>query len=57
VKRETEDLLTQLLFSYRLNAQTVLLAGYSDIEAGADSVSLTETKRTVFLKIAYALLW
>jgi hypothetical protein len=57
VKRKTENLLTQLLFSYRLNAQTVLLTGYSDIEEGADSVRLTETKRTVFLKIGYALLW
>jgi uncharacterized protein DUF5916/cellulose/xylan binding protein with CBM9 domain len=57
VQRQTEDLLAQLLFSYRLNAQTVLLAGYSDIQAGVDSVSLTETQRTVFLKIGYALLW
>ncbi|MGH9361418.1 MAG: DUF5916 domain-containing protein, partial [Thermoanaerobaculia bacterium] len=30
VERRTEELLTQLLFSYRLDAQTVLLVGYSD---------------------------
>ena len=56
VRRETEDLLSQLLFSYRLNAQTVFLVGYSDIHAGVDQVSLTQTDRTVFLKIGYALL-
>jgi hypothetical protein len=56
VRRETEDLLSQLLFSYRLNAQTVFLVGYSDIHTGFDQVSLTQTDRTVFLKIGYALL-
>ena len=56
VKRETKDLLTQLLFSYRLNAQTVFLLGYSDHQAGVDRVDLTQTDRTVFLKIGYALL-
>jgi hypothetical protein len=56
VDRETEDLLTQLLFSYRLNSQTVFLLGYSDNHAGVDQVDLTQTDRTVFLKIGYALL-
>lgn len=56
VKRKTEDLLTQLLFSHRLNAQTVFLLGYSDHHAGIDRVDLTQTDRTVFLKIGYALL-
>ena len=46
-----------LLAVVLLNAQTVLLAGYSDVQEGADGVSLTETQRTVFLKIGYALLW
>ncbi len=56
VRRKTEDLLSQLLFSYRLNSQTVLLVGYSDDYAGRDRVDLTQTDRTVFLKIGYALL-
>src|SRR6266545_3319964 len=56
VRRKTEDLLSQLLFSYRLNAQTVLLLGYSDDYAGRDQIDLTQTDRTVFLKIGYALL-
>jgi hypothetical protein len=56
VRRQTEDLLSQLLFSYRLNAQTVFLLGYSDTYAGIDRIDLTQTDRTVFLKIGYALL-
>jgi len=56
VEKKTEDLLTQLLFSYRLNAQTVLLLGYSDSYLGVDQNDLTQTGRTVFLKIGYALL-
>ncbi|MEO8382999.1 MAG: carbohydrate binding family 9 domain-containing protein [Acidobacteriota bacterium] len=45
------DLLTQLLFSYRVNAQTVFLAGYSDTYEGID---LRQTFKTVFLKVSYA---
>ena len=56
VERKTEDLLTQLLFSYRINAQTVFLLGYSDNHAGVDQIDLTQTDRTVFLKIGYAFL-
>jgi hypothetical protein len=56
VDRKTEDLLTQLLFSYRLNSQTVFLLGYADNYAGVDRIDLTQTDRTVFLKIGYALL-
>jgi hypothetical protein len=56
VERETKDLLTQLLFSYRLNSQTVFLLGYADNYAGIDRIDLTQTDRTVFLKIGYALL-
>ena len=56
VEAETEDLLTQFLFSYRLNAQTVFLLGYSDSRLGVEPVDLTQTGRTVFLKIGYAFL-
>ena len=57
VDPEEERLLTQLLVSYRLNALTVLLAGYSDNRLGLEPVDLTPTDRTLFLKLSYALLW
>ncbi len=56
VDRTRDELLSQLLFSYRLNAQTVLLVGYSDNHLGLDTVDLTQTDRTVFLKLGYAFL-
>ncbi len=57
VERESEDVFTQLLFSYKLNAQTVLFAGYSDNRLGGDAFSLTQTDRTLFLKLGYAFLF
>ena len=52
---EERELLTQLLFSYRLNAQTVFLAGYSDDYQGERD--LTRTERAVFVKLGYAFLF
>jgi hypothetical protein len=52
---EQRRLLTQLLFSYRVNAQTVFLAGYSDNYDGERD--LTRTDRAVFVKVGYAWLW
>jgi hypothetical protein len=54
---ESSGLLSQLLFSYRLDAQTVFLAGYSDNYAGSESVDLTQTDRAVFVKLSYAWLF
>ncbi|MDH3592263.1 MAG: hypothetical protein OER88_10315, partial [Planctomycetota bacterium] len=51
---ETETLLTQLLFSYKLNGQSALFLGYSDQHFGDQDISLTTTDRTLFLKIGYA---
>lgn len=51
---ETQTLFTQLLFSYKLNAQTVLFLGYSDNQLGLEDVSLTRTDRTFFFKVGYA---
>jgi hypothetical protein len=46
---------TELLYSYRLNPQTVVYAGYSDSYAQYDEfTSLTEMDRTFFLKLSYA---
>lgn len=52
---ESRNLLTQLLFSYRVNAQTVFLAGYSDDYEGERD--LTRTERAVFVKVGYAFLF
>ena len=49
-----EDLFTQLLFSYKLNPQTVLFVGYSDNSSGFDQVDLTRADRTFFVKVGYA---
>lgn len=64
---ESQELFTQLLFSYKLNARTVLFAGYSDRHLGGDvlgrptdgidDLDLTQTDRTLFLKLGYAFLW
>jgi hypothetical protein len=56
VESESEALFTQLLLSYKLNAQTVLFLGYSDNSFGATDLSLTRADRTVFAKIGYAFL-
>jgi hypothetical protein len=51
----TSSLATQLLYSYKLNPQTVLFAGYSDnsidVDTGGD---LEKTGRTLFFKLSYA---
>lgn len=55
VTTKDQELLTQFLFSYRLNAQTVFLAGYSDDYQGEND--LTRTERAVFVKLGYAFLF
>ena len=59
VSESEEELFTQLLFSYKLNPQTVLFLGYSDnsfgIQAGEGTIDLTRTDRTLFFKVGYAL--
>ena len=57
VGAKTQGFLSQLLFSYRLDAQTVLLFGYSDNYSGNERVDLTRTNRTLFLKVGYAWLF
>ncbi len=54
VEPEFEQLFTQLLFSYKLNAQTVLFAGYSENRQGAIDFDLTQSDRTFFVKLSYA---
>ncbi len=55
VPSKSRGLFTQFLFSYKLNAQTVLFLGYSDNSLGTRDIDLTRTGRSFFLKIGYAL--
>jgi len=53
---ETRTLFDQLLFSYKVNPQTVLFLGYSDDLLGGDGADpLQRVDRTVFVKVGYAL--
>jgi hypothetical protein len=54
VPPQTRRLFSQYLFSFKLNPQTVLLAGYSDNLAAARGHALRQSDRTFFLKIGYA---
>jgi len=54
VEARQESLFTQLLFSYKLNPQTVLFVGTSDNALGTDSIELRDESRSYFFKIGYA---
>ncbi len=51
----TKGIFTQFLFSYKINPLTVLFIGYSDNYLGMPGIDITQTNRTFFLKIGYAL--
>lgn len=51
---EYQNFFSQFLFSYRLNPRTVLFLGYSDNYSGTQEIALTQTDRTLFLKIGYS---
>jgi hypothetical protein len=48
------SLFTQLMFSYKINPQTVFFLGYSDTRASDDRIDNLQTNRTVFAKVGYA---
>ncbi|MBM3308322.1 MAG: carbohydrate binding family 9 domain-containing protein [Candidatus Eisenbacteria bacterium] len=54
VEPEEQSLTSQVLFSYKLNPQTVLFLGYGDAHYGSGTVDLTQTDRTFFAKVGYA---
>ena len=59
VDARTTNVSSQLLFSYKINPQTVLFLGYSDAylggeASGGETLHLTQTDRTFFVKIGYA---
>ncbi|HEX3531795.1 MAG TPA: DUF5916 domain-containing protein [Thermoanaerobaculia bacterium] len=55
IDAKTQTFFTQLLFSYKLNPQTVLFLGYTDNRLGTQDLSLSQTDRTFFFKVGYAL--
>jgi hypothetical protein len=55
VDSETKGLFSQLLFSFKINPQTVFFIGYSDDYYGDQQIHLTQTNRTLFSKIGYAI--
>ncbi len=55
VGSQSRSLFTQLLFSYKLNAKTVVFLGYSGQLLGDQDIDLTRSDRTFFLKLGYAL--
>jgi hypothetical protein len=46
---------TQFLFSYSIDPRTVLFLGYSDNHFGNQDFSLTQSDKTFFMKMGYAL--
>jgi len=52
-----KDVFGQFLFSYKLNPQTVLFAGYDDTRFGENGIDITQTDRSFFLKVGYAFLY
>jgi hypothetical protein len=51
---DQDHLATQILFSYKINPQTVFYVGYSDYHYGTDEYCLSQSDRTVFAKLGYA---
>lgn len=54
VEANDRRLFNQVLFSFKVNPQTVFFLGYSDTALGSESVDLTRQDRTLFLKLGYA---
>lgn len=54
INAEDNSLFSQLLFSYTLNPQSVIFAGYSDNQLGTELIDLRQADRTFFVKLGYA---
>lgn len=54
VDKKTEKFFNQVLFSYKINPQTVFFLGYSDNHLGDHETSIVQTNRTLFAKLGYA---
>jgi len=51
---EYKHFFTQLLFSYKINPFTVFFLGYTDNYFGNQDYDLTQSDRTLFMKLSYA---
>ncbi len=55
VNEDDNDLFSQLLFSYKVNPQTLLYLGYSDDRYGDEGAqTMRQVDRTLFFKVGYA---
>ncbi|MEM1249812.1 MAG: DUF5916 domain-containing protein [Acidobacteriota bacterium] len=54
IEPEEDTLLVQFLYSFILNPQTVIFAGYSENRLGIQGVTLEQTDRQFFVKLGYA---
>ena len=55
VDAESQNVGRQLLYSYKINPQTVFFLGYSDQYVNDDDLDgLTVSDRSLFMKIGYA---
>ena len=55
VDRNNRSIATQLLYSYKINPQTLFFVGYSDSAFSDDDLRhLTRDNRTLFMKFSYA---
>lgn len=57
VDDSSETLLTQLLFSYKINPRTLLYLGYSDSGYGTRDIALARQNQSIFIKLGYAFLF
>jgi hypothetical protein len=55
IEPDYKNISTQLLFSYKINPQTMLYLGYSDNHLGNQYFNLTQSDRTFFMKVGYAM--
>jgi hypothetical protein len=55
VEARSDRLFSQLLFSYKLNPQTVFFLGYSETGFGTAEIDRRREERTLFVKLGYAL--
>lgn len=49
----SRKLFTQILLSYTVTPRTLMYLGYSDNHRGLERLDLTQTDRTIFLKLSY----
>ncbi|HEX5758675.1 MAG TPA: DUF5916 domain-containing protein [Thermoanaerobaculia bacterium] len=57
VRPEEESIVSQFLFSYKLNARTLVFLGYSQDELGDQNFDLSRQEQAYFFKVSYAFLW